>query len=125
MFGNAEVISRYTRKQAIEDGALIDVSVTAKEAGFRLPVAITATVYAEYVKVPNGVVCQDEKGRLWDLLWMCALAVGKAKGSEVIYGLHVRNDNRDGTPPLVRLKSVCGPDDDASPCITIVLPYED
>jgi len=125
MFDKVEVIHAYTRKQAIEDGTLIDVTVTAKEAGFRLPVAITAAVYAEFVKVPEGVVCQDEAGRLWDVLFMCSLAARNAKGSEILFALHVRNDNREETPPLVKLKAVCGPNDDASPCVTIMLPDED
>jgi hypothetical protein len=41
------------------------------------------------------------------------------------FGVHVGSDNRDRTPPLVRLKALCGPDDDASPCITVLLPDED
>ena len=31
---DAEIISIYTRAQAIEDGVLVDVTDTAKEAGF-------------------------------------------------------------------------------------------
>jgi hypothetical protein len=30
-----------------------------------------------------------------------------------------------GTPPLVRLKALCGPGDDGSPCITVMMPDED
>jgi hypothetical protein len=46
-------------------------------------------------------------------------------GPEVHFGVHVRNDNRDRTPPLVRLKALCGPDDDGVPCITVMTPDED
>jgi hypothetical protein len=122
-----DVIFAYTRKQAIEDGVLIDVSDTAKEAGFRIPVALTHAVWAAYVAVPEGVEGQDEKGRLWDVLWMCrhAIALGTSHKREVIFRLYVRNDNREGVPPLIELKAICGPDDDASPCITIMLPDED
>ncbi len=42
-FGPA--ISAYSRAQAIEDGILVDVSDTAREAGFNIPVAITRTVW--------------------------------------------------------------------------------
>jgi hypothetical protein len=122
-----DVIFAYTRKQAIEDGVLVDVTETAKEAGFRIPVALTHAVWVRYVEVPEGVEGQDEKGRLWDVLWMCRWGVerGNRAGSELLFHLYVRNDNRPGDPPLVRLKAVCGPDDDASPCITIMLPDED
>jgi hypothetical protein len=40
LFANAEVISRYTRADALRNGVLIDVSAPAREAGFRWPVAL-------------------------------------------------------------------------------------
>jgi len=43
MFENADLIHRYTRADALRDGVLIDVTATAKEAGFKYPVALTAT----------------------------------------------------------------------------------
>jgi len=118
------VISSYSRAQAIEDGILVDVSSVAKEAGILYPVAMTRTVWGAYVEVPAGVACQDERGRLWDILWMFKNAA-RAGGTEIRFRLHVRNDNKDRTPPLVTLKAVCGPGDDAAPVITIMLPEED
>jgi hypothetical protein len=44
--------------------------------------------------------------------------------SEVRFGVHVRNDNRKRTPPLVRLKAVCGPGDQGEPVVTVMLPNE-
>jgi hypothetical protein len=125
MFEGAEVIHRYTRAQAVEDGVLIDVSAVAREAGIRYPVALTAAVWARCVAVPPGVECQDEAGRLWDVVWMLRLGVQRAAGSLVLYSLHVRNSNRSGTPPLVRLKAVCGPGDQGEPVITVMMPEED
>jgi hypothetical protein len=69
MFDNAEIVHRYSRADALRDGVLIDASATAKEAGIRFPVALTAAVWQLCVTVPPGVRCQDEKGRLWDVLW--------------------------------------------------------
>jgi hypothetical protein len=43
----------------------------------------------------------------------------------VRFAVHVRNDNRERTPPLVRLKAVCGPGDDGEPVVTVMLPEED
>ena len=40
-----DVIYQYTRAQAIEDGVLIDVSETAREAGITFPTAVTAAVW--------------------------------------------------------------------------------
>jgi hypothetical protein len=39
----------HTRTQAIEDGVLVDVSKTAKEAGFLYPVEITSAAWADCV----------------------------------------------------------------------------
>lgn len=44
-FENAEVISTYSRNQAIEDGVLIDVSDTARDFGYKAPVVVTDHVH--------------------------------------------------------------------------------
>jgi hypothetical protein len=54
-----------------------------------------------------------------------AHAARRSDGAEVRFGVHVRNDNREGTPPLVRLKAVCGPGDQGEPVITAMLADED
>jgi hypothetical protein len=68
-FSNADLIHRYTRADALREGVLIDVSPVAREAGIRHPVALTRAVWQRCVAVPPGVLCQDEAGRLWDVLW--------------------------------------------------------
>jgi hypothetical protein len=126
MFDASDLIHRYTRAEALRDGVLIDVSQTARDAGFKYPVALTAAAWAKCVAVPPGVLCQDEAGRLWDVLWLLRCAIDRGgQGWEVRFGVHVRNDNRERTPPLVRLKAVCWPRDDGKPCITVLLPRED
>jgi hypothetical protein len=126
MFDEADLIHRYSRADAIRDGVLIDVSETAKEAGFRYPVALTAAAWERCVTVPPGVACQDEAGRLWDVLHMLRCAAPRQGGkAEVRFALHVRNDNRERTPPLVRLKALCGLGDEGKPVITVMLPDED
>lgn len=49
MFTDADIISRYTRAEAIEDGELIDVTETAREAGFTVPVARTRAAWVDCV----------------------------------------------------------------------------
>jgi hypothetical protein len=126
VFENADLIHRYTCTDALRDGALIDVSATAREAGIKYPVALTAAVWAECVAVPPGVACQDEAGRLWDVLTMLRFAVRGEGGDspEARFSVHVRNDNRERTPPRVRLKAVCGPGDQGDPVVTVMLPEE-
>jgi hypothetical protein len=125
MFDPADLVSRYTRADAIADGVLIDVSAVAREAGIRYPVALTAAAWARCVAVPPGVLCQDEAGRLWDVLWLLACAVRRgAGGPEVRFAVHVRNDNRERTPPLVWLRAVCSPGDRGEPVVTVMLTEE-
>lgn len=124
LFDNADFIHKYTRKQAFEDGVLVDVSEAAREAGYRYPVALTAAVWSEYVQVPEGVEAQDEQGRLWDLLWILKLSIQQSQGEqELLFQLYVRNNNEE--TELVKLKAICGPDDNGEPCLTILLPHED
>jgi Family of unknown function (DUF6573) len=124
-FENFEVISKYSRLQAIADGMLIDVSEMARQAGIRYPVTLTTAVWAKCVKVPDGVVGQDQNGRLWDVLVILAHEAHHSRGDTLHFAVHVRNDNRDATPPLVSLKAICGPGDNAEPVITVMFPDED
>lgn len=123
-----QMLCTYSREQALEDGVLVDVSQLAREAGIIFPVAVTESVYENYVKVPEGVNGQDETGRLWDILWMLRTTITRARPStdRLEFQLYVRNNN-DYTkePPLVTLVSVCGPGDDIEPVLTIMMPDED
>jgi hypothetical protein len=114
----------YTCAEAHRDGVLIDVSLTAREADIRYPVALTVAAWVKCVAVPPGVLGQDEAGRLWDVVYRLALAVRRRSGAEVRFAVHVRNDNREGAPPLVQLKAVCGPGDRGEPVVTVMEPGE-
>jgi hypothetical protein len=117
-------IHTYTRAQGIEDGALVDVSTVAREAGITFPVALTRAAWERCVTVPKGVECQDEAGRLWDVIWVFRHAARQG-GQTILFSVHVRNDNRSRVPPRVHLKAVCGPGDNGEPVLTIMLPEED
>ena len=120
-----EVIAAYTRKDAIEDGVLLDVSETAKELGICYPVCLTRAVWNRYVRVPECVAgIQDESGRLFDILWMFCYGSQDSEDDELLFKLHVANEPGPAKP--VTLKAVCGPSDDGSlPVLTIMLPDED
>ncbi len=122
-----DVIYSYTRSQAVADGVQIEVSKTAQEAGIRFPVFLTRAVYDAYVTVPPGVACQDEAGRLWDIITMARFAILRSRPGcdRLPVALYVRNDNR--APRLVRLTAVCGPldIDDPQPAITVMMLGED
>ena len=120
-----ESIHAYTRARALADDVLVDVSAMAREAGIRFPTAVTRAVWDSYVRVPPGVLCQDEPGRLWDICGMLRCAIGQATGDTVRLQLHVRCDNHGRRPPLITLKAVCGPGDQGEPVITVMVPEED
>jgi len=128
---DADLIHTYSRAEAIEDGFLVDVTSVAREAGFTLPVALTRTLWAEYVELPDEYHgCQDEKGRLWDVLWMTRHAIRQSKETDTVYPTmrlrRIRPNGEDSRRlDTVRFKAVCGPGDDAAPVITIMLREED
>ncbi len=123
-----EPIYTYTRAQAVADGFQIEVTKTAAAAGIRFPMFITRAVFDNHVAVPPEVSCQDEAGRLWDVVWMTRFAIIRSRqhGDRIPVALYVRNaDNRPAR--LVKLVAVCGPldIDDPQPAITVMMADED
>ncbi len=134
--GNAtafdHVIDAYTRAQAIEDGILVDVSDTAREAGFRIPVAVTRGVWERLVALPEGYRgFQDERGRLWDVLWMARHYALRASDRDrvrmCVLVRDIRKDLRDShRPPRRHFPIVAiGSGDQGEAVITIMWPEDD
>ena len=126
------VVFAYTRRQAIEDGVLVDVTETAREAGFKIPVALSRTVWERLVALPEGYQgFQDERGRLWDVLWMARYyALGAPNSDRVrmcVLVRDIRKDLRDSNrPPRKHFPNVAiDAGDDARPAITIMFPEDD
>ncbi len=124
-----EIIYGYSRAQAIEDGTLVDVSTTAKEAGFNCPVALTATAWADCVAW-NDIdsqrkTYQDESGRLWDVLWLARQAAQRAQSDHLQFELYrIPREGRGITSRRTRLEMSIGPGDTGEAVITVMLPGE-
>lgn len=125
-----EVIHSYTRSEAIEDGVLVDMTAEpfgalAQEAGIKWPVAMTSAAFAQLVKVEDvpGHMCQDEKGRYWDVLWMFRQTRRTVSPVEARWTVFVRDT--DGELKEREVKCISGPDDAGEPCLTFMLPDED
>jgi hypothetical protein len=142
-FDGAEIISRYTRAQAIEDGVLVDLStgetvVLVREAGIKWPVAMTSAAWhatvglggkwvadpetgGEKMELPAG---QDATGRIWDVLHLLRFAIGRQRclTTDIRFEVRVWDGKRSST---VRLKSLAGPGDQGEPVLTILLCDED
>ena len=125
LWADAEVIHVYTRAQAVADGVLRDVTPLAKEAGFKVPVAMTAAVWADCVAWPKEESSQDETGRLWDVLYLAAWkALEHPQASAVTFGV-LRVPLGGTQPQRVVLKLAIGPGDHGEPVATIMQPGED
>jgi hypothetical protein len=89
-----EVISTYSRAQAIEDGVLVDVGEMAIEAGFRIPVALTSAAWSDCVVWSDAdserQVYQDQSGRLFDVLYMAhhAIRSSRSGGDRLTFELY-------------------------------------
>jgi hypothetical protein len=127
LFENLDPISVYTRAQALDDGSLVDVTAVAREARFKTSVALTAAVWADCVSWDNSVEkChQDERGRLWDVLWMAALAGTKSPNDSTVPFAILRIPHRGSKARQVQLVMTIGPGDDGEPVVTIMQPGED
>ncbi len=127
LFDDADLVFSYSRREALEDGVLVDVTKTAHEAGFRYPVAVTRTVWEQIIEPDQAsrAVGQSAEGRLWDVLWMLRAAIrrGPRHTDTLHYQLLVVQEGQ--TASSVTVRAVCGPDDDRSPCVTVMLPEED
>ncbi len=126
------VLSVYTRAQAIEDGFLVDVSDTAAEAGFHIPVAVSRAVWDRLIALPEGYRgFQDEAGRLWDVLWMARYHALRASNSGrvrmSVLVRDIRKDLRDSNRPPRRHSAIVaiGAGDDGAPVITIMFPEDE
>ena len=148
-FANNDRFYLDVRMHMILDGSLVDVSNTAREAGIKCDVAVTAAVWRRYIDWSYidriKQVDQNTEDRLWNLVFMLAWRMRKvgAFTGTVHYELQVVP--RDGFATVqhrVRLKAVVhygsngyniglerDRDDKHEGCgaasITIMLPEED
>lgn len=123
-------VSIYTRAQAIDDGFLVDVSDTAKEAGFSIPMALSRNAWDRMVALPHGYEgWQDEAGRLWDVVWMASRAAlahpGKDRISFPVCVRRINRRKRDGGLDHHAPVLAIGGDDDGGPCLTVMFPEDD
>jgi len=122
-----DIIYSYSRAQALADGVLVDVSELAHEAGFKLPVAVSDTLYHGYLMPPLDLVKAglSFEGRLWVTLSVHRYAIKSASETDRLSFTVLFAQASDATPVSVNLLAVCGPGDSGEPVITIMLPSDD
>lgn len=130
MFTNDDVVYSFTRQDAFNEGMLIDASAMAAEAGFRVPLAMTDTVWADCVAWPEGMKGgwgQSEEGRLWDVVYMAGQAARRARsggGARVTFQV-LRVPRGGWRATKVELVLTIGPGDDGAPVATVMMTTEE
>jgi hypothetical protein len=132
-----DIISVYTRADALRDGVLVEVPLNLSiEAGIKIPVALTSEVWY-YIDPGNldELPGQSIIGRLWDLLQVFRVMASQARHTDrVLFNvafLMPMPDEKDQSRILreheevATFKAICGPGDDMKPVVTIMLPWED
>lgn len=120
------LISVYTRKQAIEDGVLIDITEAAKRSGFKLPFAITSNLHQQYVGPPvevQDIPGQSEEERLARLLnqaWIAACS--EKQSNHVVFGMMFLMEPEEFETTNIWL--IIDGGDDGQPVLTLMLPED-
>lgn len=78
-----DVIFSYTRKQAIEDGVLWDVTDHARGM-FKIPVAIGGDLIADIQNIPAYASGESVEGRLYDVLFCTLIECKKNLGVDLV-----------------------------------------
>jgi hypothetical protein len=121
IFSDEDLISSYTRKQAIEDGFLVDITALfPKEAKqlYKFPVAMTHAVYT-LVEESAKDVYSNQATVIWDILYM-SIHMRTRILSEAEHLFTVLIGAKTQT-----LKAMCHGGDEGEGVITILLPEED
>ena len=115
-----DIISTYTRQQAIEDGIFVDVSAVAKKCGFTIPVAITTNLFNKYIKQNNPLETETQIYHYLHKIRNAILNDPKRDTDSLLYlQLSTPNDHIDVWVAIEAQSPT-----DPSPAINIMLPED-
>ena len=126
-FEGVPIIYSYTRKQAIEDGVLVDLTEWATPIGFLIPVACTAAVWHRCLEAQKNStdLGQCTLLRAYVLLITLYRHISKHAGAMDQLMFDLNYYNTAGKKETIKLKAHCGPGDQGEPVLTLLLPHED
>ena len=113
---DAEIISSYSRAQAIADGVLCDVTGSEAADLFKFPAVITVALHSE-ISRGGGNEAATYNARLWDVFYMMTVAARQSGGSDVFFTVKVGARN-------LKLRGNIGPGDDPAPVLTVGFPED-
>ncbi len=121
------VIYSYSRRQAIEDGVLVDLMqdkmAEVARSHYKYDIAATIEVFEIMNKaVQNKRHMNDFAGILHDMLWMSKVYKRQISETTVIFRVKIKGAGRRS---VYDFKLVVGPGDDGEPVITIMNPEQD
>lgn len=127
LFENVATVFSYTRKQAIEDGVLIDLMQgdmkPVCEQYYKVPIACTSGVWGIIDRaVASKEHCNDILGVLHDIMFMSRVHNRPLNDSTVSFEVIITGAGENNTYTLIMS---IGPGDEAEPVATIMLPGED
>ena len=121
IFSDADVISTYTRADAIADGVLVDISklypITRRL--YKFPIACTETVW--------NVIESTGHEELLGIVLAVLVASQKNITEPIDEASHLFSLILEGAAPTERctFKIMCHGGDECEPCLTIMMPNED
>ena len=119
-----DLISTYTRADAIADGLLIEVTELARQAGFVYRVDVTRGAWESCVCIHDANSWQNETYRLWGVLLPLAALIRSGINLEFIpFEAHLLDGAKHAQKFPLRAHLDLG--DDGEPVITISLSDED
>jgi hypothetical protein len=122
-----EPVYSYSRRQALDDGVLVDLTDFSNDHGLVFPVACTAGVYHTYLVPDKTLESQGQtlEARIHDLLSILAAAIKKQplKSDRLTFQTSFLMPR--GRQATITFTCMCGPDDAGDPVLTVLLPGED
>ena len=127
-----DIISSYSRAEAIADGVLIDAMTGVFESvsrqHYKYPVAMTAGVFVLIEQAVNDKKYHNDFAGIWhDILSMAKQGrdIANGTGKEIVVYIQRFNANPFHAQNKETLHILCGPGDNAEPVLTVMLPNED
>jgi uncharacterized protein DUF6573 len=123
MFENADIIHSYTRLQAIEDGVLVPVPKELWSQLYKYETVISGSISSLIDSSCTDASGNSRDGILWDILYMSQHGITRRIGDfGVEFEVYIFGDGRQRK---YTMRCICGPTDNGSPCLTIMMPFED
>jgi len=119
------VTAKIPFKQAIETGALIDVTATAKQLGLSFPVTVTKPLWEVGIAPSNTLTQEEQSARLRDVLMAFRLRLATQPSISPLIDFPALLALPPGTVPQpVPLFALIQPDEDHRAMVTLLMPNE-